>query len=752
MLYDSTPQYEHFAHLPKAKEPFKGLYVFQRLFTTLLLVPYWVFKYLILPRSYRPRPSWSIRQIVFVNFTRRIYRVTEVAGVHWGTRNPDEEPGHTELKETRFEWAPPLEQRLRRGVVVDRYGKVPFKRVGTFVWPKERPVGVMDPKCTTEQSSSEDDIPVVGIYMHGGGYCQMSAHENARTSHIPRRLMKDKLFSEIYAVEYRLLQHAPLPAVIIDAATVYAHVVKKYYLNVPSPPTSSSPPNGSNTAIPALNGQKKCKIVLLGDSSGGNLVLALARWIRDEEQLPLPDGLLLFSPSCDASHAFPASTSFYIPRPNASTDYLTDTPEPRALLQRTFLGFKRHPQGDGWDAWEKENSERHRMALMRLGSAGATSALSLGRGLMRTVSFGTLPTINPGSSTSTLNDDLDDTEKAKIQAENDRLMLVVHSEYVSPASPKVLKRWGHPVDMYDGSKLCECKGDLDDTQWNCEHLKDTDRNQLAMTNSEVALAGGTKRKNHNGRRDAPTTVFLRTRGGHDSDTDTVSTMTPDNSPLPPHHVPVVAQMQTLDEERSLKPEGLENTRSSDSAGKATSSVSSEVMLPAGAAYIPSQGQSADTDSHHTRTESKASSSTAVANHVPPRITITPFDGEGEEFSTPRRHLRTRAGFEIEEEMQSTPNSHYALKYPQFEKLFEGFPKTLILIGDAERLTVEVNNLGRAMARDLDGDDSGGKRVKVRWIKDAVHDVYIIPPGWWDEKEKDAVWEDVKAWMKAIRDE
>ena len=46
-------------------------------------------------------------------------------------------------------------------------------------------------------------------------------------------------------------------------------------------------------------GHLGCKIVLIGDSAGGNLVLALARWIRDEGVLPPPDGLLLLSPSCD---------------------------------------------------------------------------------------------------------------------------------------------------------------------------------------------------------------------------------------------------------------------------------------------------------------------------------------------------------------------------------------------------------------------------------------------------------------------
>jgi len=38
-----------------------------------------------------------------------------------------------------------------------------------------------------------------------------------------------------------------------------------------------------------------CKIILIGDSSGGNLVLGTARWLRDENLLPPPDGLLLLS-------------------------------------------------------------------------------------------------------------------------------------------------------------------------------------------------------------------------------------------------------------------------------------------------------------------------------------------------------------------------------------------------------------------------------------------------------------------------
>ncbi|TFK31720.1 Alpha/Beta hydrolase protein [Crucibulum laeve] len=366
-IYDKNPPYPHYDHLPYAKEPWKSYYVWQRLFTTLLMCPIWATYYLIIPRRYRPRASWNIRQIINVNFTRRIYKVTEVAGVTWGTRDPTTAPPENSLKETRFEWVDPLPENLRTGIVNDG---VPFTKVGCYVWPKEVPGLVNRAKTDVKVDSDTKnlmngtsldleaeapDVPLVGIFMHGGGYCHMSAHENSGTSNIPRGLIKNKILHEVYSVEYRLLQVAPFPAVIQDAAAVYAHVVNNYNVR-----------------------HKKCKIILIGDSSGGNLVLALSRWLRDEGNLPLPHGLLLLSPSCDTSHALPETLSSYIPRPNEHSDYLVDTPEPRALLQRTFLGFKYH---NGPATPEEEK----------------------------------------------------------------RLMVIAHSEYVSPCSPVCLKRWGHEV-------------------------------------------------------------------------------------------------------------------------------------------------------------------------------------------------------------------------------------------------------------------------------------------------------------------
>ena len=46
-------------------------------------------------------------------------------------------------------------------------------------------------------------------------------------------------------------------------------------------------------------------------------------------------------PSCDPSHTLPQVPASRRPRPHEKTDYLLDTPEPRALLSRAFLGH--HP-------------------------------------------------------------------------------------------------------------------------------------------------------------------------------------------------------------------------------------------------------------------------------------------------------------------------------------------------------------------------------------------------------------------------
>jgi hypothetical protein len=128
------------------------------------------------------------------------------------------------------------------------------------------------------------------------------------------------------------LQHAPCPGAIQDAAAVYSHVVINRMGAVQNadgtysfPTTSSS----TNNAVPSQTEQtttvtdyaqppppeqrrRNVKVVLIGDSAGGNLVLGVSRWIRDEGVLPPPDGLLLLSPSCDPCGCHVSFTQSYL--------------------------------------------------------------------------------------------------------------------------------------------------------------------------------------------------------------------------------------------------------------------------------------------------------------------------------------------------------------------------------------------------------------------------------------------------------
>ena len=142
-----------------------------------------------------------------------------MAGVVWGARDYTQEPAQSSLKETRFQWTDPLPEELQKGIVND--AEVPCVKVGTFVWPKyskglnnsststqsmsplQRPLlqkqiyqitGGSGSSLPTNSSDIDlevvGDIPVIGMFMHGGGYCHMSAEEGSPTSKIPRRLMK----------------------------------------------------------------------------------------------------------------------------------------------------------------------------------------------------------------------------------------------------------------------------------------------------------------------------------------------------------------------------------------------------------------------------------------------------------------------------------------------------------------------------------------------------------------------------------
>lgn len=332
----SLPQDLNLAELPSQRYAspriLKWLYCTGKVGSSLFMLPYWAIKHSCNPK---PRSSWSLSETLLVDFTRRVSAITDQAGVQHSTRDPTAEPDKESLKETRFEWVPGVAGDSCCGVLDDKDVR-PLKRVGTFIWerpcvdesseesegeeesPKELELereGEEATSDTPDNSGCEGKGDFVGLYFHGGGYTHFSAHEDSQTSIIPRRLMLTDYFAAIHAVEYRLLPNSPFPAALQDAVSVYTQLIRS---GVPSH-----------------------KIILIGDSAGGNIVLALARWIRDERKSAPPGGLLLLSPWCDPSHSFPDSTSSFVARPNPE-DYLADDPTARRLLITSLLGTKPH--------------------------------------------------------------------------------------------------------------------------------------------------------------------------------------------------------------------------------------------------------------------------------------------------------------------------------------------------------------------------------------------------------------------------
>ena len=78
--------------------------------------------------------------------------------------------------------------------------------------------------------------------------------------------------------------------------------------------------------------------------------------------------------------------------------------------------------------------------------------------------------------------------------------------------------------------------------------------------------------------------------------------------------------------------------------------------------------------------------------------------------------------------------------PRGLSLFSEFPKTCVVLGDAERLEREVAKLVGAMERD-------GTEVRAIWVQDAPHDVLQMK--WWDERVRDGVWAQIEEWVAGV---
>ncbi|KAM6497906.1 Alpha/Beta hydrolase fold [Amanita muscaria] len=290
-------------------QPLKGLYLTYQALTLLFLrLPWWITRSLL--RSWRPRPSWDIKRAVFLNLIRhRSYVISQTGPL-------SRFPNHRHIEQDVGEygvWVKAVPELVK--------GELEAFATAASVKPATIP-GYWIHKSGTNIKIASPPVPDEKVLyrLHGGGYTGLSAHPSDVTATMSHDLPKFTCaIRRVFSIEYRLSSAKPFPvanpfpAALIDALAGYNYLVHDV-------------------------GFSPSDIVIMGDSAGGNLALALTRYLLEHQHpevnhMPAPPGaLVLVSPWCDSSgsHETPGSTAILF----KNVDYL----RPLTYIKAAFLG------------------------------------------------------------------------------------------------------------------------------------------------------------------------------------------------------------------------------------------------------------------------------------------------------------------------------------------------------------------------------------------------------------------------------
>ena len=192
-----------------------------------------------------------------------------------------------------------------RGVVyrADTVGGVP----GEWVTAQGAP-GAAD---TAAGATAKTSAPTTLLYLHGGGFvgCSPRTHRPI-TAALARRGLR------IFVPDYRLAPEHPFPAALDDARAVWAALRAEQQAGVAGGGSGSLGSGGASGGDRGVGGGGgggggggagggAGRLVVAGDSAGGNLSLALMLALRDAGQA-LPDAAALFSPATDMTGGSPS--------------------------------------------------------------------------------------------------------------------------------------------------------------------------------------------------------------------------------------------------------------------------------------------------------------------------------------------------------------------------------------------------------------------------------------------------------------
>lgn len=295
------------------RQPFKAIYLLGFSIVTILQLPCWLLYYS--RRSNRPRRSWTLQRTIAVRMLRNTTRILLWLGVLDG-RDLSLEVPQKELESlnARFVWIPELEKDDIVGMVAEHATRAGVESIAIpAYWILKEGI-----KWSPAYERAQKDEKVV-LYFHGGAFvvrffplCPIlvptvfsqvgTAHPSHPTASAAKGTLKHSTsLSRILSVDYRLSSLPPLelwnpfPAAVVDAIAAYKYLVCG---------VGFLPQN----------------ITVAGDSAGGNLALAVTRYIVESRlpHLPPPGGLIALSPVTDMSFSRAAiNSSHYL---NAGSD------------------------------------------------------------------------------------------------------------------------------------------------------------------------------------------------------------------------------------------------------------------------------------------------------------------------------------------------------------------------------------------------------------------------------------------------
>lgn len=161
----------------------------------------------------------------------------------------------------------------------------PTSPVKPVIKPFEAPTGYVYEKLNAENIKLELLAPkkintdTVILQFHGGGYVQGLGNGHRNLALVQSEMAGG---APVYLLDYRIAPEYKYPAALEDGVAAFQELLKR--------------------------GHKASDIVMVGDSAGGNLVLATALYLKDHK-LPQPGALVLISPWTTMENNLPSRSA-----------------------------------------------------------------------------------------------------------------------------------------------------------------------------------------------------------------------------------------------------------------------------------------------------------------------------------------------------------------------------------------------------------------------------------------------------------